>query len=879
MPRRPSAPFGRAAYIRTIALAVVALVAATFVVADPVRGAGESAIRAAAAAWDGVFGNRPKPASAQRMIVVLSTPSLADRMSDDPDALPDDQKRWVAEADASQRLLIARLASRGVKIERELSFTRTLNGFSALLDPRAHAELERTAGVAGVYPVRTVYPASVTSQTLARAEFRPGGGRRPDVSLPGFDGTGVTIALLDSGVDLDHPYLGGRVLSGLDLVAGDRLAAAEPKPDEPKRLEEHGTRMAGVLVGDGGPAGLSGVAPGARVLPIRVLGWERAADGSYALLGRGDVLIAGIERAVDPDGDGDVEDSAEIALAAVVEPYASFADSPESRSVTGAALVGTLVVAPTGNDGRAGRGFGTVGSPGGAPAALTVGALDARRVVLAAKTVLRVGSDTTTFDSAARVLGSVRPAGSLSVRGLLGPSLADPQRAGTTAVGGAVLADFFDKEGVSRVAGRAALIPAGDGGLEVRAKNAVTAGASALLVYGTKLPAGALDLEEATAIPVVALPDEEGRDALGALARGEAVSVVFGPVERHANRAADRVAPFSSGGVAFDGRVKPDIVAAGVGIATADAGANPDGTPRFATATGSSVAAAVAAGAAALVARARPGLTAGELRSLLVGSARQLTAGETPDPVTLQGAGALDTAAAAGAEVAVAPVGLAFGRADGAGWRVAQTVTVRNLSARQLEIDFGITRDDWGGPNLAFAAGPAHLSLHPGTAAEVTLVASGSGRVSGRAAGVFLVSPDGSRPSRLPWAVMFRGPKQEELLSGVALAHARFNPSDTAPTVLAFRAGAIVSDVEGHAVEPVELLVAELWTREGKRLGVLARLRDLLPGRYAFGLTGRGPNGRELRPGDYTLRLEAHPVAGDYGALASKVDVPFTITR
>ncbi|MDQ3669464.1 MAG: hypothetical protein M3377_04165, partial [Actinomycetota bacterium] len=61
MPQRPSASFGRAAYIRTTALAIVALVAATFVVADPVGGAGESAFRAAAVAWDGVFGDRPRP--------------------------------------------------------------------------------------------------------------------------------------------------------------------------------------------------------------------------------------------------------------------------------------------------------------------------------------------------------------------------------------------------------------------------------------------------------------------------------------------------------------------------------------------------------------------------------------------------------------------------------------------------------------------------------------------------------------------------------------------------------------------------------------------------------------------------------------------------
>jgi len=67
-------------------------------------------------------------------------------------------------------------------------------------------------------------------------------------------------------------------------------------------------------------------------------------------------------------------------------------------------------------------------------------------------------------------------------------------------------------------------------------------------------------------------------------------------------------------------------------------------------------------------------------------------------------------------------------------------------------------------------------------------------------------------------------------------------------------------------------------TAKGKRLGVLTRLHDLLPGRYAFGVTGRGPRGNELAEGAYVLRLVAHPVAGDAGAKATTVDVPFTIT-
>ena len=862
-----------------LVFALIALLATAFVLVDPVRGAGESVFRAASAAWNGVFGDRPKPASAQRVIVVLSSPSLAERMgAAETPPTPEEQKRWVAEADAAQRLLLARLAARGVRVERAFSFTRTLNGFSALVDARAQAELERNALVAGLYPVRTLYPASVVSRTLARDDFRPDAGRRPDAPLPGFDGSGMTIALLDSGVDRAHPYLRGRVLPGVDLVGRDRRVAPEAKPDEPRRVETHGTRMAGILVGSGGPAGLHGAAPGALVLPIRILGWERAADGSYALMGRGDALLAGLERAVDPDSDGDVEDAAKIALAAVVEPYASFGDSPESRAVDGATRLGTLVVAPSGNDGRAGRGFGTVGAPGGASAALTVGALDARAEVLAARTALRTGGDDL-FDADLRVLGAVAPRGSLPVAGLLGPSLADPRRAPTAVASGRALADFFDKDGVSRVAGRAALLPAGDGSLEAKVRHAATAGASAVLVFGTTLPAGALDLDETVALPVVAVPEDAARAALERLVGGENLTVRFADVTRRRNPSSGQVAPFSSGGIAFDGHVKPDVVAAGVGLATSDAGRNADGSARFATVTGSSVGAAVVAASAAAVAEARPGLTASELRSLLVGSARQLVRDGRPVPVTVQGAGVADAGAAAAAEVAVEAVGLAFGRAGGDGWRVSQRVTVRNVSARPLDIGFAIARDRAGGPEISFAAAPAHLALPPASSAQVTLVASAKAGATGTASGAFVVSPEGSRPARIPWAVTFRGKETNALLSDVQLSHRKFAASDTGPAVVAFRAGRVVEDAHGHAVEPVEVLVADVWTAKGAHVGVLARLRDLLPGRYALGLTGRGPQGKKLEPGEYVLRLRARPVAGDHDARATTVDVPFTITR
>jgi hypothetical protein len=50
----------------------------------------------------------------------------------------------------------------------------------------------------------------------------------------------------------------------------------------------------------------------------------------------------------------------------------------------------------------------------------------------------------------------------------------------------------------------------------------------------------------------------------------------------------------------------------------------------------------------------------------------------------------------------------------------------------------------------------------------------------------------------------------------------------------------------------------DLWSPEGGRIGLLARLRDVLPGRYSFGVTGRDPTGAVLPPGPYQLRLIAY---------------------
>jgi hypothetical protein len=84
--------------------------------------------------------------------------------------------------------------------------------------------------------------------------------------------------------------------------------------------------------------------------------------------------------------------------------------------------------------------------------------------------------------------------------------------------------------------------------------------------------------------------------------------------------------------------------------------------------------------------------------------------------------------------------------------------------------------------------------------------------------------------------------------------------SDATPAALSFVAGSVSAAPEPQ-VRAVDVLEVELW-KGGERVGLLVRRRELLPGRYTFGLTGRGPNGERLARGTYTIRVVAFPGDG-----------------
>ncbi|MCC6396907.1 MAG: S8 family serine peptidase [Bacteroidetes bacterium] len=189
----------------------------------------------------------------------------------------------------------------------------------------------------------------------------------------GVKGEGVTVGIIDSGIDYLHPALGGgigpafKVLGGFDFVNND----ADPMDDY-----GHGTHVAGIVAADG--LAIQGVAPKARLLAFKVLdaqGRGREAD-----------ILASLERVVDPNQDGDPADMPDVVNMSLGSDLGT-PDDAISTAVDNAVKLGITFCVSAGNSGGytpvQGKennyyytGMETIGSPASAQLAITVGAVD-----------------------------------------------------------------------------------------------------------------------------------------------------------------------------------------------------------------------------------------------------------------------------------------------------------------------------------------------------------------------------------------------------------------------------------------------------------------------------------------------------------------------
>jgi serine protease AprX len=178
----------------------------------------------------------------------------------------------------------------------------------------------------------------------------------------GFDGTGVGVAIVDSGA-APHEDLGSRVVHFADFV--NRQAQAYDDYG-------HGTHVAGIIAGTGQSAGGArrGIAPGAHLVVLKAL--DAAGDGNVSH------VIAAVDYAVRHRAAFNIR-ILNLSVAAGV--FESYNTDPLTQAARRAADAGIVVITAAGNLGRDASGatqYGGITAPGNAPWVLTVGASDDR---------------------------------------------------------------------------------------------------------------------------------------------------------------------------------------------------------------------------------------------------------------------------------------------------------------------------------------------------------------------------------------------------------------------------------------------------------------------------------------------------------------------
>ena len=186
------------------------------------------------------------------------------------------------------------------------------------------------------------------------------------VHAAGFDGTGIKVAVLDSGIDYTHAALGGsgdpadfeandptliepgtfptaKVVGGYDFVGSDWTGGtgSPPLAPDPDPLDKgpgagHGTHVAHII------GGVGGVAPGVDLYAVKVC-------SSVSTSCSGIALIEGMEFAADPNGDGKVKDRVDLINMSLGSDYGQPFDDDLSFAVNNTTKLGILTVASAGN--------------------------------------------------------------------------------------------------------------------------------------------------------------------------------------------------------------------------------------------------------------------------------------------------------------------------------------------------------------------------------------------------------------------------------------------------------------------------------------------------------------------------------------------------
>ncbi|ATP39013.1 hypothetical protein CSE16_02675 [Solibacillus sp. R5-41] len=559
-----------------------------------------------------------------------------------------------------QNFVLKELSIKNINIEQGYTFDTVLNGFSAKVKADDLDKLLTIKGITLVEPDTIVHALEKPSKTKPTTSSNPLKETQVDAMMntsnsflgieklwnEGFEGQGIKVAVLDTGIDADHPEFAGIYKGGKNFIPNSSTYtknradddASETSPVErPANVPEfnergsafytsHGTHVAGTIAAIGANEyGIKGIAPKVDLYAYRVLG----AYGSGSSSG----IVKAIDTAV-------IEKMDIINLS--LGGGANTETDSGSFAINNAMMAGTISVLATGNDGP---NRGTMGTPATARLGIAVGNTTNPEVIHNGQVNIAVGSYNLTKQL--QLMGTT-----------FGKNLATQLQGEFDIVAIPGNGEAKDYTGID-VKGKVALISRGSIAFVDKIAHAKENGAVATIIHNfaggsnAPNPSGTLLGDSFVFLPTYDMSQTDGEAIRAALKEGSG-TITFGNFGS-TQTAGDEVNDSSSRGPStpnFD--IKPDVSAPGTNIMSTIPMYKADFPDvnydeAFDRKTGTSMATPHIAGIVALVKQANPDWNAFDVKVALSNTAKVLD--KSKYDVFAQGAGRVDAYAAAHPDV------------------------------------------------------------------------------------------------------------------------------------------------------------------------------------------------------------------------------------
>jgi len=450
-------------------------------------------------------------------------------------------------------------------------------------------------------------------------------------------GKGVKVAIIDTGVNYSQPILGGGIGPNYKIIGGYDFV---DKDNDPMDIDGHGTAVTAIIAGKDDK--LVGIAPDASILAYRAI--TETKETSTA------AIIQAVDRAV-LDGANVINLSLGSASS----------DVALGTAINHATDLGIVVVAAAGNSGP---NQDSIDYPSALNSVISVGASS------------NIGSPLLKAEFAIPGLGKSFEAiplnNTISTKNPIMSRLVYVGLGGENDVANLNLKDAI------------AIAKRGTYYFSDKAKNVQEKGAIALIIYNNITNNFIGLLKDPVSIPVASISGTDGEMIMNLLSKGELegnLTITSDPYQ---------VVWFSSRGPASPFFIKPNLIAPGYGIETA----NYQGG--YITLAGTSFASPHVVGAVALIKQAKPKLGPYQIMSLLMDNALPLTTGIEKYPVDMQGAGLVQVYNALISDFSVLPGSLVYHLSPWNQFKANRTLQIVSLSEGNLNVTIA---PDWLGPD------------------------------------------------------------------------------------------------------------------------------------------------------------------------------------